>query len=250
MNVRDELIIVNHIGTSVESVIDDELGLLVEDIKKALTSDAILAFSSIRAIEQLAQKNIKIDHIYDSILWAASKYKVIKVLTTHLVGGLDYERVKSFCEEKAKEFIGHDMKTDTVLIQPLLTEIENILQLVYAIARVIQEQNMHILFVGHGTTHSSEKFYGYFIEAYKKIWPDISFITLNTNVEKEIKNLPKEMVLFPLLTVNGHHIQNDIFDGDNSIYNKLSKLGTKVYKYDRGLLSYEEIRKLYVNALK
>lgn len=247
--MKDELIIVNHIGTSVEKVIDEELSLLVKDINEATHSKTILAFSSQRAIDKLEKKNICIEHIHDSILTAMGNYNVIKVLPTHLVGGGDYQRVKDFCEHASKDLNVGDFNSDIMLVESLLTLGKNVKNLAKIISELIEEENTYIMFVGHGTSHQSKEYYDHFIHEYKKISKDVYFVSLDTHIAKILPNLPDKVVLFPLFTVNGHHIQKDIFQGDKSIYRQLVDQGIQVYQYNKGLLSYDKVRKLYVESI-
>jgi cobalamin biosynthesis Co2+ chelatase CbiK len=59
-----------------------------------------------------------------------------------------------------------------------------------------------------------------------------------------------EVHLFPLFTVGGYHLREDLFDSEDSIKNKLTDQGVHVITYEKGLLGYDEIRDVYLNQVK
>ena len=247
--MNDELIIVNHIGTSVVEVIENELELLVNDIKKATKQKTVLAFSSQRAIDKLEKKGIRIEHIHDVILSAMGNYRTIKVLPTHLVGGGDYQRVKAFCERAASQLDIGCVSSSIMLVESLLTDENKVQSLADIIQGLIKEKSIHVLFIGHGTLHQSAIYYERFMKEYRELNNQVSFMTLDNSVEQMVLDVPEEIVVFPLFTVNGHHIRKDIFEGDYSICQQLLKRGKVIHEYRNGLLFYENIRKLYVESV-
>lgn len=247
--MNKNLIVINHIGTSVVEVINKELQLLAMDIEMATEQKTILAFSSQRAIDKLLKKGIRIDHIHDVILSSVGDYKSIKVLPTHLVGGGDYQRVKEFCESASTQLDIGKVSTTISLVESLMTVESKVEKLASIIHGLIKEKNVYTLFVGHGTQHQSSKYYLRFMEAYGKLENQTGFMTLDDQLDQKILELPDEIVLFPLFTVNGHHIRKDIFEGESSISRQLAQQGKVIYEYKNGLLHYKEVRKLYVDSV-
>lgn len=237
--MKENLIIVNHIGTSVVEAINQELSPLVNDVKKLTTGEVLLAFSSRKAIAKLLQKGIKVPHVEDVVKNSIENYS-IKILPTHLVGGDNYFEIENFINNNLL------YEGNIQLVKPLLSNEENIKIFVNIINTLIRDNKSHILFVGHGTTHASNIYYDYFIEEYKKINENISFITLKTPT----KNISGDILIFPLFTVQGHHLTRDIYSGEKSIYNCLNKENRKVDCFNRGLLAIPEIRKLYIEQLR
>lgn len=239
-----ELIVVSHIGTSVIDVIDSELKMLVKDIENKTKTKTVLAFSSKRAINKLAKKGVKIPYI-DDVLANISDYSVVKVLPIHLIQGKDYNRIKELCKK-----VTDSTKIKVICIDLLINNAERQYSLIEVINNIIVERNKQVLFVGHGSENQDTDLYAEFIENYSQVKSNTKFITLKSDINSIITELSDEVVLFPLFTVRGHHIINDIFDKSDSICKQLVKNGRIVYRYNKGLLSSPEIRKLYLNLLE
>ena len=144
--MKDSLIVVNHIGTSVVEVIEEELNTLINEIERSTGSQVVLAFSSQRAIDKLERKNVKIEHIHDAILRAAGVYKTIKVLPVHLVGGGDYERVKAFVENAEKTLFVGGVQTKILLIEALLADSNLVDALAEVLYQRVDQKDTYVLF--------------------------------------------------------------------------------------------------------
>lgn len=247
--MKEQLVIVNHIGTSVIKAVNNELMPFVREIKERLDCDTVLTFSSKRAINKLASKDIEVEYFYDLIRKVNKNYRFITVLPTHIVGGDDYQSIYKNIEIISKELEVKASSPKIKLIEPFLIRKNNIQQLAKVINNLITDKGQHVIFVGHGTKNESNNWYSKFIQAYKKISPRVSFLSLNESVHSILNQTPQEVLIFPLFAVNGYHMHKDIFSGDQSIVNQLREAGKIVSSCKNGLLSYSEVRKIYLDSL-
>ena len=73
--------------------------------------------------------------------------------------------------------------------------------------------------------------------------------TENHNFLRVVGNESKNIHVFPLFTVSGHHVRMDIYDSEDSIYKQLLNSGYNETLYREGLLSYQAVRELYIKSL-
>ncbi|MDD3141115.1 MAG: sirohydrochlorin cobaltochelatase [Lachnospiraceae bacterium] len=179
----------------------------------------------------------------------SGKQSVITILPTHLVGGSDYQRVKQFVEQIENEFDTEKNCSNIVVKEALLTNHENVKQLAIMIHKRIPKSDAHVLFVGHGTSDESKMYYDDFIQTYRELNKGSSFMDLNTPMKDILVNMPDRIALVPLFTASGHHVKIDLFEGERSIYKKLTEAGNKVILYKKSLLAQKDIREIYINSL-
>lgn len=247
--MKEQLIIVNHIGTSFVTAIDNELRPLVREIEESLGCETVLSFSSKGAINKLIGKDVEVKYFYDLIRQVSENYRLITVLPTHIVGGADYQSIYDSIETMSKELQLRTNLQKIKLLEPLLIRKGNIQRLAKAINNLIADKNQHIIFVGHGTINESNSNYTKFIQAYKEISKNVSFLSLNESVHSILHQTPQEVLIFPLFAVNGYHMHKDVFSGDASVVNQLQEAGKIVDSFKNGLLSYSNIRKIYLDSL-
>lgn len=247
--MKDELIIISHIGTSETEAVINELMVLVEEVKDTTGKTTILAFGSRKAIDKLKDEHIEIDYIDDLILREFEKHSVITIMPTHLIGGSDYQRVRQFVEQVENELGAGKECSSIVLKKAFLANHENVRKLALTVHKRIPKKDMHILFVGHGTLDASKMYYEEFIETYRELNRNSSFMTLNTPIKDVLMNIPDSIAMVPLFTASGHHMRIDLFEGEQSIYKQLIKAGKEVTLYKESLLAQKDIREIYVNSL-
>ena len=110
------------------------------------------------------------------------------------------------------------------------------------------------LFVGHGTTHKSNRMYGKLWEKFRQYGYDNVYIgTMKGNMDAEciIRQLKQrkcgELVLQPLFFTAGEHVNRDIAgEMPDSWKSILEKEGFQVSSVVKGLGEYENIRKIYI----
>lgn len=226
------MILVNHIGTSVISSVENELMMLVKDIMSAVDEEVILTFNSERAIRKLKDKGILIN-TPSSIL--SETNETVRILPVHLVGGRDLAKLNQLSSDHVE------------VLSPLLANEFDCLRLSQVILELIDPEKALIL-VGHGTTDKSNQLYGLLEEVMKTHHKNTTIMTLDDDVST-YKSTNKEVILMPLFTVAGHHVQRDMFSAPTSFKNQLLEMGYKVTDINKGLLSYESVRQLYIKKI-
>ena len=95
-----QLIIVNHIGTSVLETVEKELLTLVNEIEaKRPHARVVLAFGSDRARRKLGSKGMSVQSIQQALEEGiAGDYEKITILPLHLIGGRDYSNLEAVVE--------------------------------------------------------------------------------------------------------------------------------------------------------
>lgn len=241
--MKDELIIVNHIGTSVLEAIEQELMLLVDEIKAFTQKDTVLTFNSNRAISKLKSKGFCVPTLDEILKSAIGQYEHVTIVTMHLVGGLDFEgvleQVACFKEQIAIK-----------VLCPLLKDKYAFEALIEHMQKIIPNEETGLLVVVHGTGHGSQ---GYYLELYSalKVKKDkVYLLSLLDDCYNQLSTLPEKIFIFPLFTVTGHHVQKDLFDSEKSIYNILKDSNKEIAFWRNGLLSSPEIRAIYLTLIE
>lgn len=224
------MIIVNHIGTSVIGTLEKELLPFVEMVRASVQEKVVLAFSSKRAVEKLRAKHFDVMHI-ETVIESANE--PLKILPVHLVGGTDLENLKS-------------KYSDLEFLPPLLSNHEDCEAFAKVLSELINDEQ-HTLFIGHGTKDASHKMYEVLEHCLKKYTAHVTVMTLADDVSQ--LKIEKELVMFPLFTVAGHHVKKDLFRLPTSFKCQLLDQGYDVTTIEKGLLSYESIRQLYINKI-
>lgn len=241
--MKEELIIVNHIGTSVIEAVEKELMALAEEIRRDTMKDTVLSFNSRRAILKLKSKGLLIPSLDEVIESAIGKYERVTILTLHLVGGSDYEMVL----EKVASFEG---KLNIRVICPLLKDKEAFDAVLDYTHQIQERAGCGFLIVVHGTSHESNDLYLDLFRSLKLKNDHVYLLSLLDDVHDQMAKLPEKMYLFPLFTVTGHHVQKDLFDSEESIYKTLIKSNKEVAFWRNGLLLSPEIRAIYIKLIK
>ncbi len=252
INLKKELIAVNHIGTSVIESIESELGQMVKMIEDAqiikatryaqiddYEAETVLTFSSLRAIKKLEQKGFHVQDIND-IIRQSGKYDRITIIPLHVIGGTDYMSLK-------KSIVSNN---NISLLSPLLVTRSDCQALGIKLSTILKaDKDKSILFVGHGTTDESHKLYQLLEEELIKIGINARVLTLEDKEALSLIKVEDEIVIFPLFAISGHHVKNDLFRSQNSFRAILLKRVNKVKSYEHGLLFYPEIREMYLSKL-
>lgn len=230
-------IVVSHIGTSVLDVVENEIKVLVSELSDQSGINTVLAFSSKRAIKKLSKHNIDVAYIEEAIADLVAQGYSVTILPLHLVKGNDYLKLQDISRQYS----------DVLVLSPLLASDNNVNQLAKVVFEKIVEKCCPVLFVGHGTDNEHLHSYDKFLEAYKSLNNETYLMTLNSDIDKIVSKLPDEIVLFPLFSINGYHVSHDLFNKDDSIYHQINSSDIKVHQYKNGLISYPEVRKIYLN---
>jgi len=114
-----------------------------------------------------------------------------------------------------------------------------------------------VILVGHGSEHTSHKYYKEFEELLQKDVNNSFIINIegNTFIDEVINELKKRSIkkiyLYPFLIVAGDHALNDITsDEDDSIKSYFIKNGFEVEAFINGLGANDLIKDLFVDRLR
>lgn len=243
--MKKNLIIVNHIGTSVVDTVKHELMVLVDAIKQRHSeSEVVLAFSSDRAIRKVGSKGIEVMSIEGALEWGIeSGFGHITIMPLHVVGGLDYRNLSALVDVL-------DHKID--LKEPLLGSSSSFVELTKAIKQTLSPEDLGktILLIGHGTEDATNQMYKRLEAQLISEGLKAKVRTLTNGFDQFVEAIDgQSVVLYPLFTVSGYHVKKDVFDGETSILKRLSNLGYEVTAYKQGLLAFDVIRDIYLNKL-
>ena len=244
--MKNNLIIVNHIGTSVVDTVKHELMVLVDDIKKSRSeSEVVLAFSSDRARRKVGTKGIEVMSMQKALEWGIeSGFRQITIMPLHVVGGLDYRNLSAVVET-----LNHNID----LKEPLLSSEESIIQVAKAIKQTLSPKDLEktILLIGHGTEDKTNYLYTRLEVQLIKEGLRARVRTLTTDFDQLVEAVDgQSVVLYSLFTVSGYHVKKDVYDSDDSILKRLSNLGYDVTGYNQGLLAFDVIREIYLEKLR
>lgn len=177
-------------------------------------------------------------------------YSDVKVVSTHIIPGQEYEKFCGMVDNHAEKF-------ETVCItNPLIHDAESIQR----VAKVVAEaypvpEDQAVIFMGHGTEHLSNFIYPALQTAFRtngnenmfvatvEGWPELSHV-MNQLYKAGIKNV----LLAPFLLVAGDHVMNDMMGPEEDSWkNVLEAHGFKVECCGKGLSEYPEIVAQYVH---
>lgn len=237
------LIIVNHIGTSVLETVKTEMLTLVEEIE-AIKPEAkvLLAFSSDRARRKLGSKGMDVISMQRALEdGVEGGYKDITIMPLHVVGGRDYKNLAAVVDI---------LDCGIRLLKPLLFDEKTTRITAEAIRWSLTEEDRvkQILAIGHGTDDESQRHYQALETAMSDLGLAVKVLTLEDD-RSLMDGLSEEVVLYPLFTVSGYHLKKDVFEGDKSIRQYLEKTGHRVKAYQSGLLAMPTIRRIYLDRL-
>ncbi len=170
-------------------------------------------------------------------------YTEIYIQPTHIIPGAEYDKLKI---------------PGCILGKTLLNENADFEKFILALELPKLPCDTAILFMGHGSYHGADKFYGILEEKIKAHNYGNIFIatvegskTVNDILPELLKQKIKKVYLYPLMIVAGDHAQNDMAgDEEDSWKTVLQNEGYEVYPVLKGLGEYPEIRSLIFQSLE
>ncbi|UTC67165.1 MULTISPECIES: sirohydrochlorin cobaltochelatase [unclassified Treponema] len=170
-------------------------------------------------------------------------FSEIYIQPTHIIPGEEYEKLQF---------------ENTVLGLPLLHKNADLDKIIRALDLKKPEKNEAVIFMGHGSSHDSDKFYETMQQKLNSMGLENVLIgTVEGSVElKDI--LPilaerkiKKIELYPFMMVAGDHAHNDMAgDEEDSWYTILKNEGYKVNANLKGLGEYPMIREIIYKSLE
>lgn len=232
--MKRALVIINHIGSSVEKAIE-ELETFTALCQSALKADVKLAFNSERAIRKAP---VRVPRLSEVLSENTAAYDTVHIVPLHLMNGIDYQEVM-----RLKVLYG----SKVTLGRPILAYEALREALATAVYDIIGTVNCPVIFAAHGTTASEAQEMAAFLNVYAERHANVHLHTLKSSVGDWTRETCA--VLFPLFTVNGHHVQKDYAIGAESLYRQLALQVKAVTCYERALLSYPTIQKCLLEHL-
>ena len=173
----------------------------------------------------------------------AEKFTQIYIQPTHIIPGKEYDKLKI---------------TGCILAKTLLNDTANFEKFILALELPAVSEDSALIFMGHGSPHSADKFYGILEEKINARHSGNIFIatvegskTLNDILPILSNRKIKTVYLYPLMIVAGDHIQNDMAGDDKDSWKSvLQNSGYTVYPVLKGLGEYPKIRELILQSLE
>lgn len=218
------------------SYYDKAFTSFVEEVKREFAFPVEEGFSPdmMKHLERKGKPvNPSYEEAYNSLKEKADEVYALSLFVT---SGIEYHKVKAL---------------GVPLSEPLLSEEAYYERLSNALS-IKEEKDRALLLIGHGTSHAANGEYGKFFDKIKL--PNVFMKTLHG--KKTVDELHKEMHeyrrvrIIPLFLIAGDHVKNDLFAEDNSIASSFHLLGYEVEGEAKGLLEFEEIRKIFIEKLK
>lgn len=215
------------------------------DFFRAFTSPTIRKILGKRG-EQVLSLEEALGHL------AENQYKTVIIQPTHLLYGIEYDKIKETADSWRKRF------ASLTLGAPLLSCTEDVCRIAQSLSeRYPQQDGQSVVFMGHGTEHFSNAVYPALQTAFAMVgradmlvgtvegWPEI------TEIRQQLQRLYcKKVHLVPLMLVAGDHAKNDMAgDGDGSWKNQLKQDGVEVHCTMSGLGVLPEVQEMYCEHL-
>lgn len=232
---------------SIENRIKEEFNSY--EVRRAFTSkivrkilkerDGIVIDSVNEALEKMHEEN------FDEVI----------IQSLHVISGHEFGKIVNQVQRCKEQNIFSSIK----LGRPLLIDDKDYEKTIEALE--YQNPNLKkdeaIVFMGHGTDHSSDICYSVLQELYKEANKNIFIATvegdktLNSIIPELKKNKVNRVILMPFMIVAGDHAQNDMAgDNEDSWKSILKKEGFRVDVYMHGLGENKCIQDMFVSHLK
>lgn len=246
-------ILVVSFGTTYENSLKNSIEALENDIRASFPEyDVFRAFTSSIVIKRLNERGISTDSVSEALEKLASNgYSSVTVQPTHIINGIEYEKMCSVCETFSSRF------SHICTGVPLFNS-ESDMEYVCQFFKNEFGTDSAAAFMGHGTEHAANQLYSDFRTVCSKHGYNNMF-TATVEGTPDINDLVSELkesafrnvIITPLMLVAGDHACNDMAgNDDDSWLSILSSEGFSVTPVIKGLGEYAEIRRLYVSHLE
>lgn len=216
------------------------------DFCRAFTSPTIR-----RILKQRGETVLSLEEALDGL--ASRGYQTVAVQPTHLLCGIEYDKICRTAAEKRELF-------NSLLVgEPLLSDTASLRYIAHLLSdRYPAEHHRAVVFMGHGTAHFSNMVYPALQTAFSLIGrPDMLVGTVEgwpelTDIRKRLCERDVHSVtLVPLMLVAGDHAVNDMAgDQPDSWKSRLEQDGIAVHCVRSGLGTLPGIQSLYCDHLK
>ena len=251
---KDQAILVVSFGTSFNQNRADTICAVENALAAAYPEyDVRRAFTAQIIIDKVAKRdNVIIDNVGEALERAiADGVKTLIVQPTHLMHGFEYNDLEAELAEYADSFDA------VVLAEPLLTSDDDFSRVAQAIVDGTKDHDdgkTAICFMGHGTEAESNVVYGQMQEVLSGMEMANYYVgtveatpSLDDVLAAVKEGEYEKVVLEPLMVVAGDHANNDMAgDEEDSWKSAFAAEGYEVECILKGLGSFEEIQKLYI----
>ena len=257
MNIKGKEILVVSFGTastesrrlSIEAVESAIRDAAYDDwmVRRCFTSQMI-----INIIEK--KEGVHVDNIKEALERAgADGVKTLAVQPTHLMNGIEYDKLKDLLAEYADRF------ERVTLGDPLLTSDEDFSRVADALAVAsagYEDGETALVFMGHGTEAAANSIYNRMQTVLSEKGKSDFYIgtveaepSLDDVIEAVKKGKYRRVVLRPLMLVAGNHAVNDMASADDpdSWYSRFTAEGYETECIIEGLGQIPEVRDIYAD---
>ncbi len=249
-----ELLVVSF-GTTSEESRRLNIGAVEKRIEEACRLTVRRAFTSQMIINIIAKREgVRIDNVREALERAVNDgVKKLVVQPTHLMSGLEYDKLKGILDEFADQF------ERTALGEPLLTSDEDFAGVADALARACagyEDGKTAVVLMGHGTEAAANGIYDRMQDVLTaKGMKDyfVGTVEASPSLEDVIAAVSKgdyrRVVLRPLMLVAGNHAVNDMADLDDpeSWYSRFTAAGYETFCIIEGLGQIAAVRDIYAD---
>ena len=231
--------------------IENEIAAAYPDyeVRRAWTSSIVMS--------RLAKRDgTKIDNVTEAMKrLVKDNVKEVIVQPTHLLNGIEYEKMMAFIKPYEKRF------TSIRFGQPLLIsdrDFDDVASILIDNTKQYNAEDTAVVFMGHGSEHAADGIYlrlekvikdrGFPRHFIATVEGKLEFEDVVEDIVEELGHLGvKRTVLLPLMIVAGDHANNDMAGEDEDSWKSiLEKQGYEVTPVMRGLGEYPEIRQIFV----
>lgn len=207
-----------------------------DKIRKILEKkDGIIIPDTEEALKQMKQNGIK----------------QVVILPTHIIDGVENNKVKQIAKEYESEF------ETLIMAGALLEHEEDYAEVAKAlwdsIVGVVQERI--VIFMGHGSYHKADTSYKKMEQALREYaGREIYIATVEGQIKIEdiigrIRQKNSGILLLPFMSVAGEHARNDMAGEGKSFLTELTEAGYETECMLCGIGEYEKIREIYIKHL-
>jgi len=230
-----------------------------EEVRAAFPNQEIhWAFTSKFIRKKLRKRGEQIDSPAEALAkMGEDGFTKVAVQSLHVIPGEEYENLK----KTVAAFSGMPKGIDEVILgNPLLYHHSDMERLTQVLLRNLPKDvtdNDAIVFMGHGTQHTSNVYYPG-IQYY--LWqknPNVFLATvegypeLNQVIEKLEQKKWDKVYLLPFMTIAGDHARNDMAGKDSDSWqSQLEAKGYQVKSVLSGMADQDEVVQIWIEHLK
>lgn len=258
--MNETALLVVSFGTSYRETREKTIDRIEKELGEAFPdTDVRRAFTSGMIIKRLKERDrIYVNNVEEALHEiAADGYRKVMIQPTHIINGLEYEKMMRMIEPFRDVF-------DAVTVgSPLLTSSEDYSVAVEACAEAfgIEKGGSPFIFMGHGSDHHADAAYaaldyrframGYTNVAVATVEGYPAFEDVADNAAAMAAEHGNRIALAPFMIVAGDHALNDMAgDDEDSWKSILESKGLEVDCILRGIGEFPQIRRIFAEHLK